>query len=188
MPKDDRDLDEKVSAGYGATATEKTPDGLDQAILARSGRVPAGSGTRSWRESWYRPAIFLGLLGLTLSLLLEFSSIDTSQPPERALDEAQALADRAVSQTDAAMRQTTTGSTIDPAVAVEPGADSLEDDEATCTSEERATPSGWWECIERLERLGRSDAAESERQALMLAHPDFATPHEAGERQQRRDR
>ena len=193
MPTDDLDPGGKVSAGYREIATEQTPDALDRAILARSRRISAVSGTRSWRESWYRPAIFLGLLGLTLSLLLEYSSIDTGQPTgvggrdslDSALSEAQALADGAASQTDAAMRQTAIETAIDETVG-EPGDGSLLDEKEECTAEERATPSRWWECIEELGRLGRMDAAESELQALMQAHPDFTAPRASGERLQNR--
>lgn len=45
-----------------------------------------------------------------------------------------------------------------------------------CDKEATATPATWIECIEELEKAGRNDAADRQRELLKLAFPEFELP------------
>lgn len=184
MESNERLNDEAVSAGYREIATEQAPAALDRNILARSVQATKPDKGRWWRETWYRPAIFVGLLGLTMSLLLELTAPDVGDTPpgtadgafDAALSEAGALASDAESLAEATLRNTPGTAPNSSATEAPTGGETLIGGKPHCSEEDRATPSRWWECIEELERQGRHDAAESELQALLGTYPDFNAP------------
>jgi hypothetical protein len=184
VESNERLRDETVSAGYREIAREAAPDALDREILTRSVKATKPDKGRWWREMWYRPAIFVGLFGLTLSLLLELTTPDAVDMPtgtsdgafDAAVSEAEALASDAESLAEATMRDAP-GAAPDPSAMEAPAPrDTLIGNKAHCKEEERATASLWWECIEELERQGRHDAAELELQALLGTYPEFNAP------------
>jgi hypothetical protein len=184
MTDDEEPGTESVSAHYREVATEKPPATLDRAVLARS-RNAAKSKTAVFRgQAWYRPAIFVGLVGLTLSLILEVTGPDATRPPasdiggafDDVLNEASRQARDAESRAEASMRNVPSSS--DPLSAAEPspGSDTNLGEKSSCSEEERGSASTWWQCIEELERAGQHDAAESELRQLLENFPDFSLP------------
>lgn len=184
MKSNERTGDETVSAGYREIAMEKAPTALDREILTRSVKATKPDNGRWWRETWYRPAIFVGLFGLTLSVLLELTAPDAVVTPavtsdgafDAALSQAEALASDAGSLAEASMRNAPDAPPISSATEEAAPGETLIGGKARCSEEERATPSRWWECIEELERQGRQDVAETELQALLGKYPDFNAP------------
>ena len=132
-----------VSDLYRATATEKPPETLDQTVLAearsalRKQSVPG--------VPWYRPAIFIGLFGLCLALLIEFSVISKTGP----------------------------GNELEMQETIDPSAESVISPKEACSEDERADPATWWACIQELEAAGSTSAAEEELRRLLSDYPGF---------------
>ena len=160
--------------------TEQAPATLDRGAQATS-RNTAHSGTpASWRQAWYRPTIFIGLVGITLSVLLEVTGPDMPDvQTSELMGEAGAPPLDAESRTQASRRQAL--ATEPSMTASETTTDAVGNNIGTenCSDEERSTASSWWLCIEELRRAGRDDAADSELQQLQEDFPEFAIPEDA---------
>jgi len=187
MTSNDELGNESVSAHYRAAATEKTPAALDRAVLARSRKAANSKTAISWPQAWYRPAIFIGLVGLTLSLILEVTGPDATRPPasdigaafDDVVNEAERQARDAESLAETSMRVVPSSAVPVADAESSPVSDANLGENSRCSDEERSTASGWWQCIEELERAGRHDAAESELRQLLENFPDFSLPNTA---------
>jgi len=168
---------EPVSAQDRESTTEQAPAGLDHGVPATARNAARSRTPASWRQAWYRPAIFIGLVGITLSVLLEVTGPDMpDMRTSEVVGEAEAPPSDAESRTQASRRQ---------ALATEPSMTAGETSAHTvgnaiaredCSDEERNTPSDWWQCIEELRLAGKHDVAESELRQLLEAFPEFSVP------------
>ena len=132
-----------ISDLYREIATEKTPDSLDESVLAEARRTARKHPAPAL--PWYRPVVFIGLFGLSLALLIEFSVLSTVEP-ELGVES-----------------QTST----------DPGAESILSPKEECTGKEREDAATWWACIQDLEAAGNTAAAEEELRSLLSAYPGF---------------
>lgn len=74
----ERHDDRRLAAAYRDLARERTPAGLDEAVLrmaAREARTPYGLA-----RTWTRPVAWAATIGLSLALVLELSRIDDLAP------------------------------------------------------------------------------------------------------------
>lgn len=180
MKNDEEPSIELVSAQDRESTTEKAPAALGRGVPTRSRNASPSRTPASWRQAWYRPAIFIGLVGITLSVLLEVTGPDMQDvQTSEAVGETRAPPLDAESGTQAARRQ---------ALATEPSMTASEASADTvgnaivrgdCSDEVRNTASDWWQCIEELRLAGKHDAAESELQQLLEVFPEFSIPEDA---------
>lgn len=171
---------ESMSAQGRESTTEQAPTALDRGVPASSPTAARSRAPATWRQTWYRPAIFIGLVGITLSVLFEVTGPD--MPDAQTIEvvgEAGAPPLDAESGTQASRRQTlatepsmtareTTVDTVGNAIVRE-----------VCSNEERNTASDWWQCIEELRRAGKHNVAESELRQLLEVFPEFSIPEDA---------
>lgn len=144
-PADNETVPRGISDLYREIATEKPPESLNRSVLAEARRAVRKE--QAPISSWYRPAIFIGLFGLSLALLIEFSVLSTLDP----------------------------GIGPDSQEVVGPGAESVLPTKAECTAEEREDAATWWACIQELEAAGNTSAAEEELQTLLSRYPGFTS-------------
>lgn len=142
-PLDTKAVPGAISDLYREIATESTPDALDESILAEARRSASKRPAATW--PWYRPAVFIGLFGLSLALLIEFSELASVEP----------------------------GLGVESQTGVDTGTDTIIAPKAECTEEEREDAAAWWACIQELEAVGNSSAAEEELRSLLSAFPGF---------------
>jgi hypothetical protein len=143
-----------ISDLYREFATERPPESLDQSVLAEARRAVRKQNAPTL--AWYRPVVFIGLFGLSLALLIEFSLLSPVEP------------DTGPESQDA----------------VDPGAETVLTSKLECTAEEREEPATWWACIQELEAAGNTSAAEEELQSLLSAYPGFRSSAPANPRAQ----
>ena len=154
MQTDNETVPGAISELYREMATERPPESLNQLVLAEARRSVRRH--QAPTVSWYRPVIFIGLFGLCLALLIEFSLLSPMEP--------------------------VTG--LDVQRVVEPAADTVLSTRVECTAEEREDAATWWACIQELEAAGNTSAAEEELQSLLSAYPGFRSNTPAGPRAQ----
>jgi hypothetical protein len=175
-----KNSEEPIATQSPENTTEQAPAALDRGVQATS-RNTARSGTPpSWRQTWYRPAIFIGLVGITLSVMLEVTGPDLPDVQTSAVvGEAEAPPRDAVSRTQAPRRQALATESSTAAGETTAGIVGNNIGRENCSDEERSSASAWWQCIEELRRAGRDDAAESELRQLLEDFPKFAIPEDA---------
>lgn len=149
-PPDTKAVPGAISDLYREIATETTPEALDESILAEARRSVSKRPVVTW--PWYRPAVFIGLFGLSLALLIEFSALDSVEP----------------------------GMGVESQTGVDTGTDTIVAPKAECAEEERADAATWWACVQELEAIGNSSAAEEELRRLLAAFPGFDSNAPAG--------
>lgn len=143
-----------ISDLYREFATERPSESLNQSILAEAKRAVRKQNAPTL--AWYRPVVFIGLFGLSLALLIEFSLLSPVEPD--------------------------TGP--EPRDVADPGAESVLSSKLECTAEEREEAATWWDCIQELEAAGNTSAAEEELQSLLSAYPGFRSNAPANPRAQ----
>lgn len=167
---------EPMSAQARESITERAPAALDRGVPATSRTAARSRTPTSWRQAWYRPAIFIGLVGITLSVLLEVTGPDmpdaqtseTGAPPFDADSGTQTARRQALATESSLTASETTAGTVGNAIVRE-----------DCSDEDRNTASGWWQCIEELRLAGKHDEAESELRQLLETFPEFSIPEDA---------
>ena len=79
-PLDTKAVPGAISDLYREIATESTPDALDESILAEARRSASKRPAATW--PWYRPAVFIGLFGLSKQevdargFFIDFTAVD----------------------------------------------------------------------------------------------------------------
>ncbi len=188
------DLAPGVSSLYRAVAREQAPEDINQAVMDRARREASTNRIVAWRDTWYRPAAFVAIAGLSLALVLQMTSMDVAEIPDATSGVApatrnlfqeagQATQDQVLQLETEASRSTTLPPNMTTPDSVTTGTLTGVGDvgpnlptDGYCNGEQRAETTTWWLCIENLEKQGRTQAAERELQALLQTFPEFTGP------------
>ncbi len=183
--------DSLVRSIYREVAGERTPAGLDEAVLANARRATVANQPR--RRTWMPPLALAASIGLCIALVLQLTDdsapgVRQQSPSPAAVHEA-AVESRAQKMGDAYRQKSATapGATsvdaaqeitgFDSAMAPSPqevsDTSDMRDYSADCAAAERAGPQAWLECIESLEAGGQASLAAAERKRLQQSHPGF---------------
>jgi len=195
--KTTNEVDHEVASAYRGLAIESAPDNLDRSVLRSARKEVQSEDGRYWRAAWYRPAAFVATVGLSLALLLQLGDVALFGPPvdgadpalkgvtpvsENAFHEAAEVSAGQLRQIEAEANASMSSSAPDmsdpiPAVAADRNdAGTLLQADEYCSDQQKTSSSGWWRCIQELEKGGQSQAAERELQELLRAFPRFIAP------------
>jgi len=181
--------DRLVSETYRGTATERTPEQLNSAVLRNAAK--AARPRYFLLRSWTRPVAWAAVVMLSVGLLLELTQAPVTHPVDESVMAEPALHDSElkVSDTDmlqeaeemARMQQGPNGEADLPAAAAIPFSEKsalqssakLVETGSGCDETARAEPQLWLDCIMALEAAGLGDRALAEREQLTEAFPDF---------------
>jgi hypothetical protein len=198
----ERDNDPLVSASYRDLADERTPQRLDDTVLAEA-RAAAKPGYGRIRL-WTRPLAWAATIAISLAIVLQLTRVPEpellapgvieqrvdAEPPQRdeadaagrLASDAPASADEFIPEDVHMLREVegmarSRSAPGEEAAAPVPASASftLEKTSAAqyCDDDARATPESWLECIERLEAEGREAEADAERLVFKETHPDY---------------
>jgi hypothetical protein len=186
--------DALVRSIYREVAGERTPAGLDEAVLANARHATAASRPR--RRTWMPPLALAASIGLCIALVLQLTGVPApgarqQVPPAQspaAVHEA-AVESRAQKMGDAYREKSATAPGVTsvnsaaeisglarstaPSAQETAGANDMRDYSDNCGAAERAGPLPWLECIESLEAGGQTSLAAAERKRLQQSHPGF---------------
>ncbi len=186
--------DSLVRSIYREVAGERTPAGLDEAVLANARRATAAHQAR--RRTWMPPLALAASIGLCIALVLQLTDgpapgVRQQMPPgpspaavhEAAVESrAQKMGDAyrqksatapGVTSVNAAQEITGLDSAMSPSTQEVSGTSDMRDYSADCAAAEQAGPQAWLECIESLEAGGQASLAAAERKRLQQSHPGF---------------
>jgi len=167
--------DPLVSSTYRESAAERTPDALNQSVMQLARERAAKRLLRP--VVWLRPMAWAATIGLSLAIVIELSTL-----PQPALEvpivetpaalEVKPFGPRARKTITDEGRITlqNTGS-LHKAAPAASSASLL-----PCAGDIQDLPESWLECIESLENDGLVDLADSQREQLQQAFPDFKFP------------
>lgn len=165
--RDDKEMDELVSATYHGLASEKAPAPLDKLILRMAAHEHGNAGGQDPTFApWKKPLAWAASIGLSLVVVLELG-----QDPENTV--ARDAVPAAVTAAPAAERMrvgkpTALEEKIRPmktraqAQLLVPNA---------CAATVRDTREEWLDCINELRDLGSVEEANLETAALLLEYP-----------------
>ncbi len=170
--------DPLVSSAYRESAAERAPDALNRSVMQQAREQVR---TRFFRPvAWLRPMAWAATIGLSLAIVIELSTV-----PQTAFDvpvieipadlEVKPFGPRArkIIADDGRVTLQDAGSLHKAETAV-PATSSVI--LMPCAGDIRNLPESWLECIKRLESDGLVDLADSEREQLQQAFPDFKLP------------
>lgn len=170
-PEDDVLTDElaQISARYRMTATETSPEWLDNAVLRSATAQVRPSGFVQRLSSWVRPIAFATTAGLCLALILEFGQVSGIGDSTATGDYADSAADALSSAVEASGRRLQD---------LNRTADSIKPSNSAryCTERQSADANDWWRCIEELQSAGRTTSAQAELDLLKSRFPEFEPP------------
>jgi hypothetical protein len=191
----DHGMSAQLSSEYGAIATESAPEKLDRAILRLAKQEVRSSSGAAWRDRWYRPAVFVATVSLSLALVLQLNESSflvspdgvTSAPlngitpvPESAFQDAARATSQQLRQIEAdakpSMSDSTSPMSVPERSAGTTDSGTLLPTNGHCSTEQRANIESWWRCIKELESKGLTQFAELELQALLRDYPQFVAP------------
>ncbi len=183
---------ERLGRAWRAVSDERTPGGLDRAVLQHA-REALADGGRATPGGWLAPLAVAAALVLGVAVLIEMPAsnwtgdADTgpgSTPPRLEEQVSAPLADdrslRKAGSADAnkarqgkVQRPASTAAGNDAlnehAGAVDAGVDVRNDH---CDSEDTSSADEWWNCIETLRKSGEVEAAEAELLRLRERYPE----------------
>ena len=170
--------DPLVSSAYRESAAERTPDALNQAVMRQAGEQLR---TRFFRPVvWLRPMAWAATIGLSLAIVIELSTV-----PQPAFEipvieipasvEMKPFGPRARKTiTDDGRVTLQNAGSLQKAEAAVPATSSMIS--MPCAGDIRDLPEPWLECIKRLKSDGLVELADSQREQLQQAFPDFKLP------------
>ena len=189
MTDHDQRFDEEhttVSEAYRATALEKAPPRLDEAVIRSARRAASANSTMAGLLGWLRPLTFAAVAGLSLVLVLQMTDIGLVTPPiddpiangnpfnEAAVETAERIRELEAESASQTMMPGETVTVATPQSQADAGSRISGDDR--CTEQQMENSGTWWACIKDLERRGLTDAVERELKALLEAFPGFSAP------------
>ena len=188
----------RVSDAYRDLAREKTPERLDNRILAMAAHESRSR--YGLARAWVRPVAWAATIALSLAFVLEltwFADIPggngapepgvSAEPERQDADVMRAkqedsrrrgiaeLADVATLTTPATPSADDTNLAIEAGEAAAFRTETPEQDHA-CAGEARASADTWYDCILDLREQGLDDDAAAELEDLLRAFPDFREP------------
>ena len=187
-------IDPEVSAGYREMANESAPARLDVAVLRQAAKETRPmSNLTNYFYSVRRPLAFAATLVLALSIVLQFDEVLTDKRRDlingvtevgessTGAGEISSVIDASVEHIQEQVRQgenaVSQGLRNKPMPSTVGGSEAMRPDIVRfCDSAQTASAQLWWECIMDLDRNGRIDESESERQLLINTYPDFLPP------------
>lgn len=182
---------ERLGRAWRAESDERTPAGLDRAVLQHA-REALADGGRATAGGWLAPLAVAAALVLGVAVLIQMpasnwtgdaDTLPGSTPP-RLEEQASAplVDDRSLRKAGSAdSNQSRQGKVQSPA-SIAAANDALnEHAEAVaagvdvrnghCDSEDTSSADEWWNCIETLRESGEVEAAEAELQRLQERYP-----------------
>ena len=187
-------IDPELSAGYREIANESAPARLDVAVLRQAAKEARPmSNLTNYFYSFRRPLAFAATLVLALSMVLQFDEVLTDKSRDlmngvtevgessTGAGEISSVIDASVEHIEEQVRQgenaVSQGLRNNPMPNAVGGSEAMRPDIVRfCDSAQTASAQLWWECIFDLDRNGRFDESESERQLLINTYPDFLPP------------
>jgi hypothetical protein len=187
-------IDPELSAGYREIANESAPARLDVAVLRQAAKEARPmSNLTNYFYSFRRPLAFAATLVLALSMVLQFDELLTDKSwdlmngvtevgeSSTGAGEISSVIDASVEHIEEQVRQgenaVSQGLRNNPMPNAVGGSEAMRPDIVRfCDSAQTASAQLWWECIFDLDRNGRFDESESERQLLINTYPDFLPP------------
>ena len=187
-------IDPELSAGYREIANESAPARLDVAVLRQAVKEARPmSNLTNYFYSFRRPLAFAATLVLALSMVLQFDEVLTDKSRDlmngvtevgessTGAGEISSVIDASVEHIQEQVRQgenaVSQGLRNNPMPNAVGGSEAMRPDLVRfCDSAQTASAQLWWECIIDLDRNGRFDESESERQLLINTYPDFLQP------------
>lgn len=187
-------IDPELSAGYREIANESAPARLDVAVLRQAAKEARPmSNLTNYFYSFRRPLAFAATLVLALSMVLQFDEVLTDKSRDlmngvtevgessTGAGEISSVIDASVEHIQEQVRQgenaVSQGLRNNPMPNAVGGSEAMGPDLVRfCDSAQTASAQLWWECIIDLDRNGRFDESESERQLLINTYPDFLPP------------
>lgn len=187
-------IDPELSAGYREIANESAPARLDVAVLRQAAKEARPmSNLTNYFYSFRRPLAFAATLVLALSMVLQFDEVLTDKSwdlmngvtevgeSSTGAGEISSVIDASVEHIQEQVRQgenaVSQGLRNNPMPNAVGGSEAMRPDIVRfCDSAQTASAQLWWECIFDLDRNGRFDESESERQLLINTYPDFLPP------------
>lgn len=183
---------ERLGRAWRAVSGERTPAGLDRAVL-QDAKEALSDGGRATAGGWLAPLAVAAALVLGVAVLIEMPASNWTgdadnelrSAPSRLEEPATAPLpdDRSLQKTGPAVanpaRQgkvqtpasTDAGNNVfnEHAEAVDAGVDVRN---GHCDKEDTSTADDWWSCIEALRESGDADAAEAELLRLQDRYPE----------------
>ena len=184
-------IDPELSAGYREIANESAPARLDVAVLRQAAKEARPiSNLTNYFYSFRRPLAFAATLVLALSMVLQFDEVLTDKSRDlmngvtevdessTGAGEISSVIDASVEHIQEQVRQgenaVSQGLRNKPMPNAVGGSEAMRPDIVRfCDSAQTASAQLWWECIMDLDRNGRFDESENERQLLINTYPDF---------------
>lgn len=184
-------IDPELSAGYREIANESAPARLDVAVLRQAAKEARPmSNLTNYLYSFRRPLAFAATLVLALSMVLQFDEVLTDKSRDlmngvtevgessTGAGEISSVIDASVEHIQEQVRQgenaVSQGLRNKPMPNAVGGSEAMRPDIVRfCDSAQTASAQLWWECIMDLDRNGRFDESENERQLLINTYPDF---------------
>ena len=182
--------DDEVSAAYQTVAGESAPPHLDQRVLQMAAAAAGSKWFEKYSFSFLRPVTFVATLGLSLAIVLQFSSTWFVDAPgslgpvveetDLAPSAASAIAAAAEASAEHIDEQAQHGSAVMTQESLNrkpqliAGAEVQRTEAARfCVEAQSESADKWWDCIVQLELDGRRDAFASEHELFIRTFPDF---------------
>lgn len=183
------DEGEEFLASYRSLPRETPPVELDAAVMTAATAAVRRHRAGNRLHRWLRPLAFASVAALSIAVVLQVSV----QPPagpggpqqERIRGESPATRTPFEEAGDSVAEQVRQAEEFvnapinggaDAAIPEMTPAPPAASDNARCAEAEKASPGGWWRCIDALERAGKSAAAENELKRLLATFPQFVAP------------
>ena len=196
--------DPLVSSAYRESASERAPDALNHSVMQQAREQVRTRFFRP--VVWLRPMAWAATIGLSLAIVIELSTmpqpafelptidvpasgtqvlreIEAPRRPEANSPEADSPADLELTPFGPRARKTIAddgrvtlqdAGSLHKAEAAVPATSSVIS--MPCAGDIQDLPESWLECIKSLENDGLVDLADSQRELLQQAFPDFELP------------